>query len=162
MGRAVFGAAACSIAVLSPAGDQLLFRVADGEGADAVVGMAVPATRGIAGWALVSGQALAVGDVAADARFAADTAAKTGYVPQTILAAPLIDDGEAVGVIEVLDPGRGSAEGERALDLLGRLADQAALVLRSLPENGRGLDGGRMGAAEQALVQAALDYARDR
>lgn len=157
-GRAVFGAAACSIALLDAAGEQLVFRVADGEGADAIVGVAVPASRGIAGWALVSGQSLAVGDVRADVRFAADTAERTGYVPTKILAAPLIVEGDAVGVIEVLDPGAVS-DGERGLDVLGRFADLAAMVLAA---------GGRAGSAdgsadaEQALLQAAVAYARSR
>jgi GAF domain-containing protein len=163
-GRAVFGAAACSIALLDGGGEHLVFRVADGEGADAIVGVAVPASSGIAGWSLVSGQSLAVGDVAGDVRFAADTAKRTGYVPTMILAAPLIADGDAIGVIEVLDPGS-MAEGERGLDVLGRFADLAALVLGSAGAAG---DGGGDGAdadtgdAEQALLRAALAYARSR
>jgi GAF domain-containing protein len=157
--RAVFGAAACSIALVDQSGEQLVFRVADGEGADAIVGVSVPAARGIAGWALLSGQSIAVGDVAADVRFAADTAERTGYIPRVILAAPVLADGDAIGVIEVLDPGS-AADGERGLDILGRLADHAALVLGLTGDRGAGAS--RRDESEQALLQAALDYARDQ
>ncbi len=57
------------------------------------------------GLAALSGQPLAVGDVRSDARFARDVAESTRYVPEVILAAPLLDaDGEVLGVLEVLDP----------------------------------------------------------
>jgi GAF domain-containing protein len=150
--RVVFGAAACSIAVVDEAGEHLVFRAADGEGADGIVGVSIPATRGIAGWALSTGQAIAVGDVASDVRFAADTAEQTGYSPTAILAAPLLDNGQAVGVIEVLDPGA-----ERGLDILGRFADLAALALRiDMPAPPPAT------AAEEALRRAAIDFAREQ
>jgi GAF domain-containing protein len=153
--RAAFKSAACSVAELDPAGASLVFRAADGAGAAEIVGVSIPVARGIAGWAVVSGQAIAVSDVARDERFDADTAESTGYVPTVILAAPVIFDGDAIGVIEVLDPRL-----EADLDLLGRFAEQAALALSS--DDGGGGDRAGPGQAEQALVQAALDYARAR
>lgn len=155
--RAVFGAAACSLAVLDESETELVFRVADGEGASEIIGVRIPAGRGIAGWALVSGQAIAVADATTDVRFAAETAQQTGYIPRTILATPLVDDGDAVGVMEVLDPGGASADGERALELLGRFADQAVLALQAT-----GPATPDVGPTEQALLDAALAYARSR
>jgi len=151
-GRLAFRSAACSVAALDPSGASLAFRAADGEGADSVVGLSIPVSSGIAGWAVVSGQAIAVADVAADARFDAATAERTGYVPAVILAAPVIADGDAIGVIEVLDP-----KAEADLDLLGRFADLAALALTA-DEPARG----ERPPGEQALLDAALDYARQR
>ena len=150
--RVAFRAAACSVAELDDAGAALVFRAADGAGAAEIVGVSIPVSRGIAGWTVVSGQAIAVADVAGDSRFDADTAAQTGYVPSVILAAPLIADGEAVGVIEVLDP-----RTEADLELLGHFADLAALVLRG---GGRGAAGAD--PAAQALLDAAVAYARGR
>lgn len=146
--RSAFKSAACSVAELDPTGASLVFRAADGAGAAEIVGVAIPVARGIAGWAVVSGQAIAVSDVASDARFDADTAESTGYVPSVILAAPLIADGDAVGVIEVLDP-----KLEADLDLLGRFAEQAALAL-SLDTSAP------VDPALAALTAAAVDYAR--
>lgn len=153
--RVVFDAAACSIAVLD--GAELVFEAADGAGADAVVGMRIPATQGIAGWAVMSGQALAVGDAPSDARFAADAAEATGYVPTAVLAAPLLsDDGDALGVFEVLDPGA-----ERSLDVLGRFADLAARAVAGPP---RPVVASRdeLSPAEQEFVDAVVRFARNR
>lgn len=154
--QAVFGAAACSIAVVDEDSETLEFVAASGAGRDQVIGLRIPSSKGIAGWAVTTGQAMAISDVQRDARFDRDAAEQTGYVPTVILAAPAIHDGEALGVIEVLDPGT-STEGERSLELLGRFADLAALIVAgmSAPSTAR--------LAEQdALLAAAMDYARSQ
>ena len=71
----------------------------------------MPVRRGVAGWVALTGQAIAVGDVTRDDRFARDVAEATRFVPTSMLAAPLLDPaGETVGVIEVLDPLRSSGQ----------------------------------------------------
>jgi GAF domain-containing protein len=170
MGRLVLGAAACSLAVLDRDEEHLVFRAACGAGAGEVTGLRLPVSRGIAGWVVSSGQPIAVHDVRADPRFAADIAASTGYVPRSILAAPLTASGEPVGVIEVLD--RSPADGRDDMDLLTRLAAQAALGLE-LVDRTAGVTAapdpqavlaevGRLGPAEQraaaALLSGFLDY----
>jgi GAF domain-containing protein len=117
-----------------------------------------------------SGQPIAVQDVRADPRFAADVAESTGYVPRSILAAPLTASGEPVGVIEVLD--RSPLDGRDDMDLLARLAAQAALALE-LVDRTAGSAGapdpravlaevGRLGLEEQraaaALLTGFMDY----
>ncbi len=94
-------AAACSVALLE--GEELVFRAAAGVGAAEVIGMRLLVGRGIAGWTVASGQAIAVADVHADQRFDREAAASTGYLPTTILAVPIEDDEGPVGVLEVLD-----------------------------------------------------------
>lgn len=148
--RALLGAAACSCALVSESGDELVFVAAEGAGADAIVGVAIPAGRGIAGWAALSGQPIAVGDVATDSRFARDVAESTEYIPQRILAAPLLSaDGEVSGIIEVLDPAAppgGSSLGQLTgtsaeLAVLTTVAAQVAAVVRvtgRLESEGRG------------------------
>ena len=85
--------------------------VADGVGADAIVGTTLPVSRGVVGWAALSGQPIAVAEVQADARFARDGAVSTDYVPTVLLAAPLPGpDGDVLGVMELLDPARGAGE----------------------------------------------------
>lgn len=107
--RIRLGAAACSCAVVSPDGG-LTYVAADGEGADRIIGVELPVGRGLAGWAATSGQSIAVRDVRADPRFAADVAAHTGYVPQAIMVAPFFaPSGEVSGVLTVLDPDRDTA-----------------------------------------------------
>jgi len=129
--RWVFDAAACSLAVLSDDESVLHFRAASGEGAEAVVGMRIPADSGIAGWAVMSGQSIAIDDVRQDPRFAAEVAERTGYVPAAIMAMPLETEQQTVGVIEVLDRRRGGADGADDLELLALFARQAALAIET-------------------------------
>ena len=103
--------------------------MASGEGADAVRELRIPASQGIAGWVVMSGQAIAVDDVGADPRFAASVAETTGYVPRSILAMPLQTDRRVLGVIEVLDRSERSPAGLGDMELLALFAGQAALVI---------------------------------
>lgn len=129
--RQLYEAAACSVALLENNGAQLRFRAADGVGADAIIGMSLPLGRGIAGWVAMTGQAIAVADVQRDPRFAKDVAEATSYVPQTIIAVPLIDGaGSVSGVLEVLDSERGDEHTGRDLDVLSLLGSQLTAVVR--------------------------------
>jgi GAF domain-containing protein len=123
----LFAAAACSLALLE--GNELVFRVATGEGADEVVGMRVPITSGIAGWVVSSGQPIAIADVRRDPRFAAQVAESTGYLPRSILAMPLQTDRRLLGVIEVLDRVTEGRDTSRDMELLSLFARQAALAI---------------------------------
>ena len=129
--RSLFSAAACSCALVDADGETLRFVAADGAGADVIVGVTLPVSRGIAGWAVMSGQSLMVADVREDSRFARDVAEATQYVPETILAVPLVgDDGEVAGVLEVLDPHRRGEHSGFDLDVLGLVAAQLATMVR--------------------------------
>jgi signal transduction protein with GAF and PtsI domain len=127
--RSLFAAAACSCALVDDEGDALVFVAADGEGADQIIGLELPVGRGIAGWAVMSGQPIAIRDVRSDARFARDVAESTSYVPTSILAAPIFSrTGEVQGVIEVLDAGVDQGSGW-TLDVLGTMASQVGAFL---------------------------------
>lgn len=129
--RRLFGAAACSLALLNEDDSELLYTIASGEGADEVIGMRISSSHGIAGWVVQSGQPIAISDLASDPRFSAELAGQTGYVPQTILAVPVETSEQMLGVISLLDrdPRRPGAEQDMAL--LSLFADQAALALAS-------------------------------
>ena len=130
--RRLFGAAACSLALLSEDESELVYTVAAGQGADDVTGMRIPVSQGIAGWVVQSGQPIAVSDVASDPRFAREQAEQTGYIPQAIVAVPVETPARLLGVISLLDrdPRRPGAEQDMAL--LSLFADQAALALASV------------------------------
>ena len=127
----LFGAAASSIALLDEAQQTLQFRVATGAGAQEVVGMRIPVGEGIAGYVVMTGQPLAVSSVQEDPRFARETARKTGYVPRSILAMPLLYEDRAIGVIEVLDKIDAASFGMQDMELLGIFARQAAIAIRA-------------------------------
>jgi signal transduction protein with GAF and PtsI domain len=127
--RRLFAAAACSVALVDDDGETLRFVASEGAGADAIVGVSIPVSRGIAGWAAMSGQPIAVRDVQSDARFARDVAESTEYVPSSILAAPMMSaEGEVVGVTSVLDPSVDEAS-DWTLHVLGTLASHMAMLL---------------------------------
>ena len=110
-------------------GATLTYVTSDGAGAAEIVGVELPVSRGIAGWTVMSGQPIAVRDVETDARFARDVAEATHYVPRSILAAPLFDDeGEAAGVLSVLDP-RVDQSADWTLTVLGTLAALVGLLV---------------------------------
>ena len=117
------------MALVEEDGATLRFVASDGAGAEEIVGVTIPVSRGIAGWAAMSGQPIAVRDVQTDARFARDVAESTHYVPTAILAAPMLDaDGEVLGVASVLDPAVDQAS-EWTLHVLGTLASHMALLV---------------------------------
>lgn len=130
--RRLFGAAACSLALLSEDESELIYTVAAGEGADDVTGMRISSSKGIAGWVVQSGQPIAVSDLASDPRFARNTAERTGYVPQAILAVPVETPQRMLGVISLLDRDSRRPGAEQDMALLSLFADQAALALASV------------------------------
>ncbi|HWF81405.1 MAG TPA: GAF domain-containing protein [Streptosporangiaceae bacterium] len=127
--RSVFGAAAASVFLLDEQTGELVFEAVAGEGEDDLVGTRFPSGTGLAGWVVMSGQALLVDDVARNPQFARDAAESTGYVPRSIMAAPLIRNGDCIGVLEVLDRGSRPRGDLSDVDLIGMLATEVALGL---------------------------------
>jgi GAF domain-containing protein len=128
--RAIFGAAASSVFLLDDAAGELVFEAVAGEGQDFLIGTRIPANRGIAGWVVSSGQAMIVDDLADNRTFARDIAESTQYVPNALMAAPLLSAGEVLGVLQVLDPVEQARSDLGDLDLLALFANQAATALR--------------------------------
>lgn len=127
--RAVFGARAASLLLHDPTAGELEFVAVSGEGADAVTGLRISADAGIAGWVLKARQPLVVEDVASDPRYAVEVASMSGYQPRGLMAAPLLAGDDAIGVLEVLDRPQRAHFSLIELDLLGLLAEQAAIAL---------------------------------
>lgn len=163
--RAIFGAAASSVLLLDEEADELVFRAVSGEGQEFLVGRRFPAGRGIAGWVAASGEPMVVDDLAADPSFDRSLAESTAYVPNSLMAAPLISDARVLGVLEVLDASPQARSSVRELDLLAMFARQAAAALRVITPDplaaasaGRGLEGAQredalrlLGSLEQVL-----------
>jgi GAF domain-containing protein len=127
--RAIFEAEAASISTYDERADELVFQAMAGAGSGSLIGSRFPATEGIAGWVLAAREPLVVDDVRGDPRFARDVAEGTGYVPVALLAAPLLREDRALGVLSVLDPATGEPFGVAQMDLLALFARQAAIAL---------------------------------
>lgn len=130
--RAIFGAQASSVMLLDAAADELAFAAVSGQGQEFLVGRRFPAGRGIAGWVAASGEPMVVDDLRDSVSFDRDIAESTGYVPDALMAAPLVRGDRVLGVLEVLDPSPQARSGLPELDLLGLFARQAAVALHVL------------------------------
>jgi GAF domain-containing protein len=127
--RSIFGAKASSILLLDEETGELVFEAVVGEGEESLLGVRFPAGRGIAGWVLATRTPLILEDVKTDPRFAGDVAEDTGFVPSGLMAAPLLHEERALGVLEVLDRPERSHFSLQEMDLLGLFANQAAIAV---------------------------------
>jgi GAF domain-containing protein len=146
--RSIFGAKASSILLLDERTDELVFEAVVGEGEETLLGQRFPAGRGIAGWVLATRTPLVIEDVQTDPRFASDVAEDSGYVPSGLMAAPLLYDEQALGVLEVLDRPEASLFSLQEMELLGLFANQAAIAVDLLRKSR---------AAERVLASDAGD-----
>jgi GAF domain-containing protein len=160
----LFQAHAASIALYDASSNRLVFRVAAGEQGAGVLGLSIPTDQGLAGYVFSTGQAIAISDVANDARFGRAFAERTGYVPTSIVAVPLVDGEGTIGVLQVLDKRDSNAFSLRDVELAAVFARQAAIAISAsrverdtatlLVEVAGRLAGGDASGAD-ALVDAA-------
>ncbi|MFR9722884.1 GAF domain-containing protein [Streptomyces sp. MS19] len=137
LARLSFAAAAASVCLYDQESQSLVFEASSGQGEDRLIGVAIPADVGIAGWVANTGEPIVVRGVADDERFNADFAQGTGLVPDTILAAPIEHEGEVLGVLEVLDPRLDGVGELSAIDLLTELANQSCAALALMLQDRR-------------------------
>jgi GAF domain-containing protein len=158
--RSIFGAKASSVLLLDEETQELVFAAVVGEGEDHLVGMRFPAGTGIAGWVLATRTPLVIEDVQKDPRFASDVAEDTGFVPSGLMAAPLLHEERALGVLEVLDRPERAHFSLQEMELLGLFANQAAIAVDLLLRSRRAerlLDSDQDELGVVARLSAAVD-----
>lgn len=162
-----------SIALHDAGANTLVFRAAAGPQGEGVVGLMIAPHDGIAGYVFSTGQPLAVADVAADPRFERDTAERTGYVPRSLLAVPLVDDEGIIGVMECLDRIDGAPFDLADLEVATRVAaaatataratrieqDAGGLLRRALVATTSGDDGSESVAMDDLVAELTADLA---
>ena len=161
--RAIFKAKASSIFLLDEATDELVFEAVAGEGSESLVGRRFPSSTGIAGFVLVSRQPLVIEDVLSDPRFSRETAESTGFLPNGLMAVPLLHEERALGVLEVLDRPSDARFTLAEMELLGLFAGQAAIALDLLQRarRARAAVAGEGDLAVIARLAAKLEQRRD-
>jgi GAF domain-containing protein len=125
----IFGAQAASILLVNYDEQVLEFKVAYGPSNRDLIGERFPLDKGIAGYVVMTGQAIGTSNVRQDARFNQDFAKSTGYIPNSILATPLLSHDRIIGVMEVLDKIDATSFDMQDMELLGMFARQAALAI---------------------------------
>lgn len=165
----IFGAGAAAILLVDEDDETLVFRVAVGRNPDNLVGTRIPIDKGIAGYVAMTGQPIAVSNAEQDNRFYVDFAKSTGYVPQSILATPLISGDRVIGVMEVLDKIDAVSFGMQDLEVMALFGQQAALAIelsQQLEQIGdtllRGLKqlAARQGLPDSGPLSRALEQSR--
>jgi GAF domain-containing protein len=149
--QSILGAAASSVFLFDVEAGDLVFEAVSGKGEADLVGTRFPADRGIAGWVVSTGEPMAVDDLTENTLFAKDLAERTGYVPASIMAVPIMYRQEILGVLQVLDPNPQSRTSIADLDLLAMFAAQAGLALSALV---------RSRAAQRALATYGGEFER--
>jgi GAF domain-containing protein len=157
----IFHAKAASVFLYDGDSDELVFEAVAGEGAQSLVGTRMPSGTGIAGWVLTTRQPLVINDTSKDPRFSRAAAERTGFVPQSLMCAPLLHGDQALGVINVLDRPLRPGFALEEIDLLGQFANQAALALLQL-QRARRVRGVLAGEPDeiQAVARLAETLAR--
>ncbi|MBI5030444.1 MAG: GAF domain-containing protein [Chloroflexi bacterium] len=91
------------VSLLLAENNELVFAAVQGENADKLRGQHMPANTGIAGDVLHTGKPIYASAEQVRARAYHQFEQQTGYIPQTILAAPLRLGKPIIGVIEVVE-----------------------------------------------------------
>jgi GAF domain-containing protein len=174
--RAIFSAKAATVFLYDDETDELVFEAVSGAGAEDLLGSRIPSSTGIAGWVLVTRQPLVLEDVTQDPRWGGrEIAERTGYTPKGLMAVPLMDEEDSVGVLQVLDRPQEARFSLEEMELLGLFANQAAISLdllrkarrsrRVLEESGADMEtlarlAGRLDELEGAQRDAGLQLVR--
>ncbi|MBU0704839.1 MAG: GAF domain-containing protein [Chloroflexi bacterium] len=128
--RDYFQVEAASVALLDEKTGKLVFRVAVGEAAKAVVGMNLASDQGVAGWVIQTGEPALVPDAHADERFYSVVDDSTDFRARAMLVVPIKVEGRVIGVTEALNPAAGVFDDD-AQRLLLSVADLAAVAIHN-------------------------------
>ena len=146
-------AEACSIFLPEEETGELVIHSAQGDSTPQLGTLRVPKGQGIVGTAMKERKTIRVDDVSKDPRFYSKADEKTGWKTKALLASPLLDGGECVGVIEFLNPiGRSAftSGDETMVEYFAGLVAAALVRIRA-----------HKAALERAAVQRDLDLARE-
>jgi len=125
--RQGLGAEACSVALLDDNGD-LVFYHAQGEAAEAVIGLRLKPGQGIAGHVAQSGQSALVPDAHADPCFYGE--ADPSFTTRDMVCVPLVVRDRIIGVIELINKHQGTFS-EDDVRVLESVATQAATAIEN-------------------------------
>lgn len=145
-------AEACSIFLPDDSTGELVIHSAQGENAPQLGAIRVPKGRGIVGAAMAERRVVRVDDVDNDPRVYSTVDKDTGWRMTALIAAPLLDGQDCIGVIEFLNPIGRPAFTDQDAQLMEYFAGLVASALVRIRAHGAAL--------ERASVQRDLDLAR--
>lgn len=119
---------AASLALLDRATGELEFRLAEGMGAEQVVGLRLKRGQGLVGWAVEHGEVVVVAEARNDPRFWPEVDARTGLETRGLACAPIRVQEEVIGALEVLNPEQGEFPPDQ-VELLTGIAGLAGTAI---------------------------------
>lgn len=125
------GCEAASILELEEGGEQLRFLALPWFHRDVLKSVKVPLQASVAGWVLENGQSAVVPDVAAEPRHFKGADQATNFATRSLMAVPVIYQGEKLGVLEVVNKTGEAHYTEEDLTILETLASQAAIAIQN-------------------------------
>lgn len=108
--------------------DELVFKIVNGPEAEKLQGKRIKIGEGIAGRTAREGKSF-VANIPKSAGYADKFDKQTGFNTESLLAAPLIIDGETIGVIEVINS-RDGPYNEKSKEIIEQLAAQVSSELK--------------------------------
>jgi Nif-specific regulatory protein len=122
---------ASSLFLIDRTGEQLVLKMATGPVGGEIKELRLNIGEGIAGWVAKHRQGLIVNDTKHDARFLSAVDRATGFQTRSILAVPLMDHDQIVGVLEILNTAKAKQFERSDLDLLTAFGSYASVALRN-------------------------------
>lgn len=122
---------ASSLFLVDPTGEQLVLKVATGPVSGEVKELRLKMGEGIAGWVAAHQKGLIVNDAQHDPRFSVAVDRATGFETRSVLAVPLIDRQQVVGVLQTLNTAKAKQFDQTDLELLTAFSSYAAVAVRN-------------------------------
>jgi signal transduction histidine kinase len=122
---------ASSIMLIDRNTGELRFEAAAGERSQEVASVVVPMDHSVAGWVARHGEPLVINDAHSDPRFYHQIEEQISFETRSLLAVPMTTKGNVIGVLEVVNKRGEATFSEEDLEILGVLADQAAVAIEN-------------------------------
>ncbi len=120
-----------SLLLLDDESGDLIFRVSNGPAGEKLVGMKIPAGKGIAGTCFSENRPVIVNNVQGDKRWYGSFDQKGDFTTESIIAVPLNARGRTIGVLEALNRKDHLPFDEDDINLLTSFAAQAAIAIEN-------------------------------
>jgi PAS domain S-box-containing protein len=118
-----------SLALIEP-GDRLLtYKASTAEKGRNILGIQLQPGQGIAGWVVDEGHGVIVQDAPMDPRFDSQLDRDSGFETRAVACAPIVLQGEVIGVLEAINPLAGAFDAD-ALNFLEGIASLAGTAIR--------------------------------
>jgi len=127
----LLNAEAGSLLLLDDESGDLVFRISSGPAGAKLVGMRIPAGKGIAGAAFADNRPIISNETRTDSRWESSFDRKSEFNTQSIIAVPLNARGRTIGVLEVLNRKDSRPFNQEDTDLLLAFGAQAAIAIEN-------------------------------